>query len=81
MNPGPLEEGGKVIGGFMHAMKDQPLGLAMVVTNLTLLALFFYVVQVATSNKAKEFEAIMRQQAEVQQLLYNCTPTNPRGPG
>jgi hypothetical protein len=79
MNPGPLEEGGKVIGSFMDAMKDQPLGLAMVVTNLTLLGLFFYVINAATSNKAKEFQAIMEQQREVQQLLYRCTPDKPQG--
>jgi hypothetical protein len=79
MNPGPLQEGAKVATGFMTAMKDQPLALALVMCNVLLLALFFYVIQVATSNKAKEFQAIMEQQREVQQLLYNCTPDKPRG--
>ena len=79
MNPGPLEEGGKVIGGFVTAMKDQPLALALVMCNVLLLGLFFYVINVSTSNKAKEFEAIMQQQREVQQLLYRCTPDKPQG--
>jgi len=79
MSPGPLEEGAKVASSFMEAMKSQPLALALVACNLTLLALFFYVSSWAGSNRSNEFKAIMEMQKEVQKLLYNCTPTRPNG--
>ena len=79
MNPGPIEEGAKVATGFMAAMKDQPLALALVACNLMLLALFFYITHYAGSNRAHEFSTIMEMQKEVQKLLYNCTPTRPTG--
>lgn len=78
---GPVEEGAKVAASFMDAMKSQPLALALVACNLTLLALFFYVSSWAGANRSSEFKAILDMQREVQTLLYNCTPTNPRGPG
>lgn len=79
MSPGPLEEGAKVASGFVEAMRGNPLALALVMCNLTLLALFFYVTSYAGDNRAKEFSSIMEMQREVQKLLYNCTPTRPNG--
>ena len=32
------EEAGKAVGGFVSALKDQPLSLALVVMNIALLA-------------------------------------------
>lgn len=77
MNPGAVEEVGKATGLFVQVMKDQPLSLALVLMNVLLLGLFFYVAHIATGNRAKEFEMILQSQKEVQQLLYNCTPTTP----
>lgn len=74
-----MEDGAKVASSFMEAMKSQPLALALVLCNLTLLALFFYVAQLSSGNRAKEFQSILQMQREVQQLLYNCTPNRPGG--
>jgi hypothetical protein len=74
-----MEEGAKVASSFMEAMKSQPLALALVLCNLTLLALFFYVASLSSGNRAKEFQSILQMQREVQQLLYQCTPPAPRG--
>lgn len=74
MNPGPIEEAGKVASGFMHVMRDQPLALALAICNIALLALFYYVASWAGNNRADEFKAIMAMQREVQQLLYTCVP-------
>ena len=79
LNPGPVEEAGKVAGGFITAMQTQPLALALVVCNMTLLALFFYVINVANKGRTREFSAIMQMQHEVQQMLYRCTPDKPQG--
>ena len=81
MSPGPAEEVGKVASGFFELMRGNPLAAALTICNLTLLALFFYIAHWAGTNRASEFAAIQEQQREVQKLLYNCTPTNPRGPG
>lgn len=75
MNPGPVEEVGKATGTFMNIMKDQPLSLALAIMNLCLLALFYYIAQVASSNRRFEFQALQDGQREINKLLYNCTPT------
>lgn len=79
MNPGPVEEAGKVAGGLIDAMKSQPLALGLLICNILLLCLFAYIAHWAGNNRAAEFSALMAMNKEVQQLLYNCTPTNPRG--
>lgn len=79
MNPGVIEEGGKAAGIFMTVMKDQPLALALVVCNILLLALFFYVAKQASANRAHEFQLVLEAQKDVQKLLYNCVPADRRG--
>ena len=80
MNPGgPAEEVGKVTGTFMQIMKDQPLSLALVVMNVMLLALFYYVIQTATGVRQKEMDRIFAAQSETNKLLYNCVPGERRG--
>jgi len=76
---GPTEEVGKVASGFIAALQEQPLALALVVCNLTLLALFFYVINQSTLNRTREFSATQEMQREVQKLLYNCSPDKPQG--
>lgn len=70
MNPGPVEEAGKVAGGFIDAMKTQPLALALCIMNLGLMFLFYVIANTA----GHRFDVILEQQKEVQKLLYNCTP-------
>lgn len=80
MNPGgPAEEAGKVASGFVDAMRGNPLALALVLCNLTLLGLFFYIAHWSGTNRSTEFAALMAAQKEVQQMLYRCTPDRPEG--
>lgn len=74
MNPGPIEAGERVASGFMAIMKDQPLSLALVIMNLVLLLLFFYIAKVATENRRSEFQILQENQKEVNKLLFNCVP-------
>lgn len=74
MNPGVSEEVGKASSAFMTIMKDQPLSLALVIMNIMLLALFFYVIQTATGVRQKEMERIFSAQSETNKLLFNCVP-------
>lgn len=76
MNPGVGEEVGKATGVFMQIMKDQPLSLSLVVMNVLLLGLFFYVIQTATGVRQKEMDRIFEAQSETNKLLFNCVPSN-----
>lgn len=76
MNPGPTEEVGKVAGGFIDALKGQPLSLALVVMNVVLLGYLFY-------NEGKyvearrEFAKMLFDQQKVQsELLAKCVPVD-----
>ena len=79
MNPGPMEEGAKVASGFIEGMKGNPLALALAVSQILVLLLFFYIASWAGDNRKSEFAALQEMQREVQKMLFNCTPTRPQG--
>lgn len=72
MNPGPVEEAGKVAGGFLDAMKSQPIMLGLVVMNLAMVVMLYVVIRFAQDQRRTEFEMIFTGQREVQQLLSTC---------
>lgn len=74
MNPGPVDSVEHVATGFIEAMKQQPLALALAVCNILLLAIFFYVAYISSTNRANEFNALQQTQREVQKLLFQCAP-------
>lgn len=79
MNPGPVEEIGQATNAFMKIMHNEPLSLALVVMNVLLLGLFFYVIQTATAVRHAEMERIFAAQQETQKLLFQCVPVDRRG--
>lgn len=80
MNPGPVEEAGKAVGGFMEVMKSQPLALALVVMNLSLLIIFWLILdKIDTHNTARERQQF-EQQKHTAELLARCiVPAKPEG--
>jgi hypothetical protein len=50
VNPGLLEEGVKATGGLFHALREQPLALAMGLMNIALLLFLFYYLSRITSR-------------------------------
>lgn len=68
MNPGPVEEAGKVAGGITEALKSVPLALSLVVMNIALLVVLFIVIKYAHDNRRLDREA----EQELQQLLSHC---------
>lgn len=62
----------QVAGGFVEALKREPLSLALVLMNLALL-LFFYVLldRVATQRK-DEIALLYSDHKEVRELLSKC---------
>jgi hypothetical protein len=72
VNPGPVEEVGKVAGGFMDAMKGQPLSLALVIMNLALLGLFFWIGKTVAATREREIGLLYADQKEIRELLSRC---------
>lgn len=65
MNPGPVEEAGKVATGAIDALKSQPMTLALVILQLTLLGVVVY----ASVHRNSQHTA---QLHEIYQLLAAC---------
>jgi mannose/fructose/N-acetylgalactosamine-specific phosphotransferase system component IID len=72
MNPGAVEEASKVATGFIDAMKGQPLGLAMVVMNLAMVAIFWMIIDHAYKRGSEREEATLKEQKEIRELLSRC---------
>jgi len=69
---GAVEEGAKLAGGFMDALKREPLSLALVVMNLCLL-MFFYVILVRVADQRKEEIGLLYEdKKQVRELLAKC---------
>jgi hypothetical protein len=68
MGPGPVEEVGKVAGGFLDIFKSQPLSLALIVMNIALLMFVFYSENRAAEGRRIAFNSFM----QVSQLLAHC---------
>ena len=80
MNPGPVEEVGKVTNTFMEIMRAQPLSLALVIMNIGLLVVFWLILTtVAENNKLREHE-LFEQQKHTSELLSRCVVPK-AGPG
>jgi len=63
-----IEEGAKVASGFIEAMKREPLALALVVMNLSLLVLFY----ILMTHREREIELIYADKKEVREMLARC---------
>ena len=77
MNPGVTDSAERVATSLLDSMKSQPLALGLLICNMMLLVLFFYIAKVATENRRFEFTTLQDSQKEIHQMLYNCTP-NPK---
>ena len=69
---GPVEEVGKAAGGFIEALKREPLSLALVVMNLALLVMFYVILMGLTKQRASEITQLHQEQKEVRELLARC---------
>jgi len=77
MNPGPVEEVGKVASGFVESLKQQPLSLALVVMNFALLGLLYYVAGMAAGAREREVSLVYADQKEIRELLSKCVVQQP----
>ncbi len=69
---GAVDEAGKIAGGFMGAMRGQPLSLALVFMNLALLVLVFYTANEQNAGRRYMAELVLKQQSGTELLLSKC---------
>jgi hypothetical protein len=78
VNPGPVDEAGKVAGGIVDSLKNQPLSLALVLMNCVLLLYLFYEAHNTTAARLDAVKSVLEMQREVQQLLARCVVPDQR---
>ena len=76
MNPGPVEEGAKVAGGIVDALRQQPLILALIVMNVLIFAAIFYAVQHQRGIESDLTKMRIQQTGEAQKMLASCIPVD-----
>ena len=72
MNPGAIETGGQVATGFIAAMKEEPIALALVVMNLALLVFLWYATSRSSDLRSHDLALYFAQQKETAQMLSRC---------
>jgi hypothetical protein len=72
MNPGPTEEGIKVAGSFVDALKREPLSLSLVVMNMCLLVFSWFILSSVAKQNETEFRLLYDDKARVETMLSNC---------
>lgn len=76
---GPVEEAGKAASSFIDALKAQPLSLALVVMNMSLLAYMFYWASAVTTARQESVRLILEVEKQVHELLSRCVvPPSPQ---
>ena len=69
---GALEEAAKATGGFIDAMRSQPMGLALIAMNILLIAYLFYSGSTTSAQRRETVELIVNWQKETDKLMANC---------
>lgn len=69
---GPIENGAKVIGGIVDSFRQQPLSLALVIMNLALIGMIYYILVAVKEQRTADMAALYRNQGEILQLMTKC---------
>jgi hypothetical protein len=69
---GAVEEGAKLAGGFMDALKREPLSLALVAMNLSLLGFFWLILNAVAAQREREVNLLYEDKKEVRELIAKC---------
>ena len=66
------EQGGKVATGFIEALKQEPLSLALVVMNICLLVFFYVLLTTVSKQREREIGLLYADKKEVREMLSKC---------
>jgi hypothetical protein len=79
MSPGAIEEGAATARSFMDIMKEQPLSLALVVMNVALIVLIWWITNKQTDLRSHDLELYFQNQKETAAILARCVvPKSPQ---
>lgn len=79
MNPGPIEEGGKIATALVESLKAQPAVLAILVFNLILMGLVYFSTKEFRALNAQVISTLLTQQKDMVAMISKCvvpTPTS-----
>jgi hypothetical protein len=75
MNPGPVEEAGKVAHGIVDALKAQPAVLALTIANMALLLFIFYALHGAAKYRETLMQQVLDNSKNLSELIQRgCAP-------
>lgn len=78
MNPGPVEEGGKVATALIESMKTQPLTLAVLLFNIIVVGLVFFSGREFRALNERVISTLLADQKTMVEMISRCVV--PSGP-
>ena len=72
MNPGAVEEGGKVAGSLIEGLKGQPITLAMVVFNVLFIAAVYWGLSDQRRQQNEITKIMLGNMRQMEELLAKC---------
>lgn len=72
MNPGPIEETGKVATGVVDALRSSPLLLGVLVLNALIFVVLYFVAKDNRSNQHQLTRQLLDNQVKMQEMLVHC---------
>jgi len=72
MNPGAIEEVGKVATGVIDALRTQPMVIALIVLNFIIIGFVYFSVKDRRDQDHKIMSLLLEQQTKAQELLSRC---------
>jgi hypothetical protein len=77
--PGAVEEGAKVAGGIVEALKGQPALLAMMLANFALLIFIFYALHSGAQYRETLVKQVFENSNKIHELLQQRSVPCPDG--
>jgi hypothetical protein len=77
MTNGPMHEAGETARSVIGVFKDNPFVLAMIATNIALLALLYWVAIAAQNERQRSIELMFADRKYETELLSKCVPNQP----
>jgi hypothetical protein len=72
MNPGVIEEVGKVATGVIDSLRTQPATIALIVISFGMMGYIYYEGASYNASRTEIFKKVLDQQSEVNRLLSQC---------
>lgn len=81
MNPGPVEEGGKVITTLIESMKANPVMLGVLVFNIAAVMLVYFSSKEFRATNDRVISALLEQHKDMVEMISKCVvPSLPPTP-